>query len=142
MTTFELVTSLSGPRVHEASKREASLIRTAAAKADVLVIELAGNRMRTLDGLFGEYAQAFAFRGYFGWNWAAFDECLYDLGWLPARSYLTIISDGSEVLSQEPEELETYMRVIGRIGQAWSTSVGRGYEWGHGELPFHTILVK
>lgn len=142
MTNFESLTSNSGPWVHEASNSEATLIRNAASKADVLVIELAGNRMRTLEGLFGEYAQAFAFPGYFGWNWAAFDECLYDLGWLPARSYLTIISHGSEVLSKEPEELETYMRVIWRVGQAWSTSVGRGYEWGHGELPFHTILVK
>lgn len=141
MTTFESVTSLSAPRVHRASKSEVDLIRKAASGADVLVVELDGSRMRTVEGLLGEYARGFSFPGYFGWNWHAFDECMYDLGWLPARSYLTIIAHAPEILSDEPKDLEAYLRILEILGRDWSTTVGRGYEWGHGELPFHTILV-
>lgn len=142
MTTFESVTSQTAPWVHWVNNSEVEVIRQAASEVDVLVIELDGFRMLTVHALFGEYAREFSFPDYFGWNWHAFNECLYDLQWLPARKYLTIVTHASGLLSKEQEELETYLRRVESLGRSWSTSVGRGYEWGHGEVPFHTVLVE
>ena len=97
----ESVTSESGPWVHRVIESEAGLIRAAISGADVLVIELDGSKMRSIDRLFAEYQQRFSFPDYFGWNWNAFDECLGDLRWLPARKYVTIISHADQVLSNE-----------------------------------------
>jgi hypothetical protein len=38
-----------------------------------------GSKMQTLDALFDEFSAAWQFPYYFGYNWAAFDECLSDL---------------------------------------------------------------
>jgi hypothetical protein len=35
-----------------------------------------GRRMRTVDDLFQQYLREFRLPEYFGWNWAAFDECM------------------------------------------------------------------
>ncbi|MDP9907317.1 barstar family protein [Arthrobacter bambusae] len=121
---------------------EAGLIRAAISGADVLVIELDGSKMRSIDRLFAEYQQRFSFPDYFGWNWNAFDECLGDLRWLPARKYVTIISHADQVLSNERIELGTYLRIIHNVGKAWSTTVGLGYERGHADIPFNTVLVE
>jgi RNAse (barnase) inhibitor barstar len=61
--------------------------------------------MRTVNSLFDEIAASFQFPWYFGENWDALDECLNDLAWLPARSYLLGIMDASQVLSEEEHEL-------------------------------------
>lgn len=56
--------------------------------------------MRTLDGLVTETSAALQFPSYFGYNWAAFDECLGDLMWLPATGYVLLITDASQLLVQ------------------------------------------
>ncbi|MDP9903111.1 barstar family protein [Arthrobacter bambusae] len=142
MTTFESVTSQTAPWVHRATRSQADLIRRAATGVDILVIELDGSRMRTVRGLFEEYIRKFSFPANFGWNWNAFDDRLYDLQWLPARKYLTIVTHAGEVLLNERDALENYVRHLEIIGKRWSTTVGLGYEWGHGEVPFHTVLVE
>lgn len=142
MTTFESITSLTAPWVHRVTRSQADLIRNAATEVDILVIELDGSKMRTVHGLFEEYVRNFSFPEYFGWSWNAFDECSYHLDWLPARKYLTMITHAGNVLSSERKALENYLDHVEGVGKRWSTTVGLGYEWGHGEVPFHTVLVE
>ncbi|WP_458106895.1 barstar family protein [Arthrobacter sp. R3-55] len=95
------VTSETAPWVHAANLEQAQFVRQTLRVADVLIVDLDGSKMLTLDQLFAEYKQNFSFPDYFGGNWSAFDECLKDLEWLPARRYLTIISNAELVLSRE-----------------------------------------
>src|SRR5215831_6760717 len=62
---------------------------------------LRGRKMATVKDLFDECAAALQFPSYFGENWAAFHECMTDLSWLQATSYVLIITDASEFLVQE-----------------------------------------
>lgn len=50
---------------------------------------------QTEDGFFQEVSSAFRFPHYFGWNWAAFDECITDLEWL-RFSRLVFVVDHTE----------------------------------------------
>ena len=52
---------------------------------------------QTEDGFFQEASSAFRFPHYFGWNWAAFDECITDLEWL-RFSRLVFVVDHAENL--------------------------------------------
>lgn len=141
MTTWSEVLISGGPWVHRADAAELPLIREAAGTTDVLLVELDGARMSTVDELFREYVREFSFPEYFGWNWDAFDECMHDLEERPARAYLTIVIHADHVLSAEREDLATYLRQLEDIGHGWSSAFGLRPEWGGGEVPFHTVLI-
>lgn len=142
MTTWNEVSRTSGPWVHRTAAGDLPLILGPAGSADVLLVRLDGARMHTLEELFREYVREFSFPEYFGWNWAAFDECMKELEGQPARAYLTIITHADQVLSAEPDELPTYIRQLEEIGRRWGGAFALGPEWGGGEVPFHTILVE
>lgn len=52
-------------------------------EAALTIRAVRGRKMRTVHGLFDEMAAALQFPYYFEENWAAFDECLADMDWLP-----------------------------------------------------------
>jgi hypothetical protein len=97
--------------------------------------------MHTVEELFREYVREFSFPEYFGWNWAAFDECMTELEEQPARGYVTLIRRADEVLSAEPGDLATYLRQLEEFGRHWAGAFALGPDWGGGEVPFHTVLV-
>ncbi len=70
--------------------------------------------MRTLSGVFDEFAAALQFPPYFGENWGAFDECIEDLEWLPATGYLLLLIDATELLVDE-ENAEKHMSALVRV---------------------------
>ncbi|MER7249756.1 barstar family protein [Kribbella sp. NPDC000426] len=141
MTTWQDVSSSSGPWVHYAASGCLPSLLDAAATEDVLLVQLDGTRMHSLEDLFREYVREFSFPEYFGWNWAAFGECMKVLDGQPARAYLTIITHGDEILSDEPEELNTYLRQLEKIGRRWGSAFALGPAWGGGEVPFHTVVI-
>src|SRR5215510_10518793 len=57
----------------------------------VVVRFLRGRKMHESSGLDNEFAAAMQFPWYYGENWAAFDECLKDLSWIWAKTYLLFI---------------------------------------------------
>lgn len=61
-----------------------------------------GSKMKTLDSLFNEFSAALQFPFYFGENWAAFDECLADLDWLPGDAFVILITAAEQMLRDEP----------------------------------------
>jgi hypothetical protein len=63
-----------------------------------------GGHARSTAAMFDEFAAAWQFPPYFGRNWPAFDECLGDLDWLPARAYVLVVLDAQKLLDHEPPE--------------------------------------
>lgn len=96
--------------------------------------------MRTLEGLFREFVRGFKFPEYFGWNWPAFDECIRDLSWFPAKAYLVIIRHADELLAAEVSELATFRRLLEVAARYWAHAFALGPEWGGGEVPFNLAL--
>lgn len=141
MTSWDEVSRPVGPWVHQAAVADLPAILEWATTADVLFVEFDGSRMHTVEGFFSEYAREFPFPEYFGWNWAAFDECMTELEGRPARAYVTLIRRADEMLSAEPSELATCLRQLEDIGRYWSGAFALGADWGGGEVPFHTILA-
>lgn len=87
---------------------------------------LRGQRMESKEQLFDEFAAAFQFPLYFGRNWDAFDECICDLQWLPAKAYVLVISDAALLLKMEPaKSVGIFFEVLNKASR----------EWGDGKLP-------
>lgn len=101
-----------------------------------------GLKMRTVDGLFNEIAAALQFPYYFGENWAAFDECLADMDWLPMDvGIVIVILDSGAVLADEGgAELEVLARAIVHAAQAYADLIESGEWWDRPAVPFHVVL--
>lgn len=130
------------PWVHEQSRSQAEAVLNTALDRGAFAVRINAERMQAVDGLFREYVREFRFPEYFGWNWPAFSECMTELSWLPATSYLTVIDEADLLLRDEPADLPTFLRHLANIGMRWAHSFGLGPEWGGGEVPFNTILVR
>lgn len=101
---------------------------------------LDGRKMNTADSLFTEFAAALSFPGYFGRNWEALDECLADLSWLPAKGYVLLITDSSEVLAGSSREWEILVDTLIRVAEEWAEPVVLGEPWDRPKIPFHTLF--
>ena len=101
-----------------------------------------GSKMRTVSGLFDEFAAALQFPYYFGENWAAFDECLSDMDWLPMGAGLVVVVfDPGEVLADAPKgELPVLVRRIAYAGETYSNPIDLGEWWDRPAVPFHVVL--
>ncbi len=90
--------------------------------ADYMARELRGSKMRTVAGVFDEFAAAFQFPYYFGENKDAFDECLRDLDEFvgPALGYVALIRDSSELLADQAGEREWFVSAIEDCARNWS----------------------
>jgi len=111
------------------------------AGAGMVVRVVRGWKMRTPEALFDEFAAAMQFPDYFGENWAALDECLADLSWLPAHAYAIVIARASEVLIEEEwAGIPILRNVIVKVAETWARPVAVGEPWDRPAVPFHVIL--
>lgn len=101
---------------------------------------LRGKKMTTVQGLYDEFAAALQFPDYFGNNAGAFDECLADLSWLPARMYVLAIFDCADLLARESTQLPLFIDAFERICVEWSMPIARGESWDRPATPFHIIF--
>ncbi|WP_433195248.1 barstar family protein [Nocardia sp. CA-107356] len=86
------------------------------------VRELRGPKMRTVEGVFDEFAAAFQFPYYFGANKDAFDECLRDLDDFvgSATGYVAVIRDSADLLADDPAELDWFTETVRDAADYWS----------------------
>ncbi|MBB5914756.1 hypothetical protein BJY24_003623 [Nocardia transvalensis] len=87
-----------------------------------VVRELRGDRMRTVAGLYDEFAAAFQFPYYFGENKDAFDECLRDLDDFVGRApgYVVAIRDADQVLADQPDQRDWFTEAMRDNARYWS----------------------
>ena len=83
--------------------------------------------MRTVAAFFNEIASALQFPPYFGENWAAFEDCMRDLDWLPASAYVLVLWDAEELLADEPADVWDYaIDVLRRDADACASARNAG----------------
>lgn len=99
----------------------------------VRVVEVSGRQARTKEAFFADASRALRFPSYFGENWDAFEECLRDLDWLPARAYVMAVTDADRLLEEDAEERRTFVAIVESAAADWAL---RGPP-----IPFHVVLV-
>jgi hypothetical protein len=80
-----------------------------------------GHKATTVAAFFDECAAAWQFPDYFGENWNALDECLGDLAWLPADSYVFAVNQAIHLLEKEPkEQISLLLSLLEDRAREWS----------------------
>lgn len=98
-----------------------ALVRSSEGRAVCRVIR--GHKATTEPAFFDECAAAWQFPYYFGENWDAFEECLTDLEWLPAETYVFCVVQGIHLLEKESSEQQHRLLVVlERIAKEWGQS--------------------
>ncbi|MGP4087237.1 barstar family protein [Streptomyces sp. KR55] len=79
-----------------------------------------GRAMGDTDGVFTQFYETLRLPDYFGWNWNALRDCLFDLGWLRATRYLLTIDNSECILSENPEERDIFFRILSESAKYWA----------------------
>lgn len=84
--------------------------------------ELRAPRMRTVAGVFDEFAAALQFPYYFGANKDAFDECLRDLAESlgEADGYVLLVRNAPDLLADQPAELDWFAAAMTDCAAYWT----------------------
>ncbi|WP_235283968.1 barstar family protein [Methanosarcina sp. 2.H.T.1A.8] len=95
-------------------------IETLSKGKDSYLAKIDGSKCKDLDSLFSEFKQAFKFPDYFGYNWAAFDECLNDLDWIDAESYVLVIKNMTEILPDDNINFDRFLKYLYEALTEWT----------------------
>ena len=88
------------------SDNELYSIEYQSTREDAYVSHIRSALCSTLDDFFREISASMRFPDYFGWNWAAFDECITDLDWLKFKSIQIVIDHYELMFRAEKDEEE------------------------------------
>lgn len=110
---------------------------------NIRVITLDAQNMKNLNDMYLHFSNGFKFPDYFGNNLNSMDECLTDLEWLPADSYLLVFYNADWFLNEENEVvLDGVLSILNSAGAEWSTPIKEGSEWDRCKIPFHTVFIE
>ena len=101
---------------------------------------LDGSRMRSLMGVFGEFAKGLEFPDYFGFNSAAFEECLCDLSWLAVKGVCVVVLNAEQLLVDEVSEIGWLLQLLEDVGKEWSEAIEVGEAWDRDAVAFHVVF--
>ncbi|MGI8856472.1 MAG: barstar family protein [Thermomicrobiales bacterium] len=122
-TGWDTLLSLSHPWAHLASCSERTfghLFSVLRRRDNGIVARIIqGDRCQTSPDFFRESATVLNFPSYFGHNWDAFNDCINDLEWLPAKHYIFGIMRSHLLLVQDENRLATFADILSDAADAW-----------------------
>jgi RNAse (barnase) inhibitor barstar len=130
--------SPGGPRFVVAVEGPAAPALAIPPTGSVAVVRLSGAALQDDDGVFLALSEGFRFPEYFGWNWDALSDCLRDLAWYPADSYLVVIDDADRMLANDDESRTAFLSVLGRAAKSWADPLTSRR---NGAIAFKVVLI-
>lgn len=98
-----------------------------------------GKRMCSLDGIFYEFSAAYQFPEYFGHNWAALDECINDLDWINANSFVLILMNFDTMFTKSNlANVKILVKILFNTCLNWKNGSEDGFQ--KRNTPFHIIF--
>ncbi len=101
---------------------------------------LRGRQMQSSAGVWGEFAAALQFPYYFGYNWAAFNECISEIDWFPPVGLVIGIMGAGPLLREDASFLTAFVRMLQRAGDGYSRPIARGDGADRPAFPFHVVF--
>lgn len=108
-------------------------------QGNVAVCVTHGDHCRTRTRLFDEWAAAMRFPSYFGHNWGALHDCIRDMMWLPAQSYIFVIAGADRLLDEDEAALPILIDLFASSADEWADYVEGGPQWPRNAL-FHVLF--
>lgn len=92
----------------------------AAREQSLFVARIDVERIANHEAFLAEVARVLNFPEYYGQNWDAFEECIRDLSWLPARGYLLVLAGYDRLARSDPANWAIGLDVLQEAVSTWS----------------------
>ncbi len=99
-----------------------------------------GNTISDKNKLLQSFSEALAFPNYFGYNWDAFEECINDLEWLDASSYIIVLKN-PENMNIGAHDHQILLEILNNASRAWMEGRQHNARFSTNPTPFHIILA-
>jgi hypothetical protein len=111
---------VDSPVVFTSDEQAEEELRAAQAnRHDTAVAVIRGWKCGTETALHNEIGAALQLPPYYGENWDALGECIHDLSWMPANSYLVVVLDVGSVLPGNDAGLGEFLSILSDAVQVW-----------------------
>ena len=74
-----------------------------------------------------------------GRNWEHFYECIRDMDWMPAKSYVYVVTKANQLLISDNGALHTLIKLFASSADEWASYVEGGPAWPRNAL-FHVLF--
>lgn len=87
----------------------------------IQVFYLDGKEIYNKETFLTKVAKVMKFPSYFGVNWDAFEECVTDLTWYPAKEYILIYERPDIFAQADPTNWQTGLDILRAAEEYWQT---------------------
>lgn len=116
--------------IHFTSEADARMVVGPLLRAGTAVLEIDATGISGERELFTAVARALQFPDYFGMNWDSLEECLRDLEWIDATSYVVLVTEADDLWRYNPQ----------LAGKFLSSCLFAAEEWAKIGTSFHLIF--
>ena len=89
---------------------------------DIQVFYLDGSDIHDKKSFLSKAAEVMQFPNYFGHNWDAFDECITDLEWFPAKRYVLIHNNPNLFAEANPLDWQIAYDTLQSAVEYWQST--------------------
>lgn len=118
MSTNIISFSSEGRILITSPERTTTVLDTFLAK-EYKLFSLDGAELKSKQELLSNLSHVMKFPGYFGGNWDALEECLNDLGWLPANGYVVQLKNADTFINCCPTDFDIFIQIIESVSRSW-----------------------
>lgn len=92
----------------------------ALSQQNVQIFYLNGREISSKEAFLRKAAEVMKFPEYFGANWDAFDECITDLTWCPAKEYVLIYERPDIFAQEDPTQWKILLEILQSAEEYWN----------------------
>ncbi|HEY9808321.1 MAG TPA: barstar family protein, partial [Halomicronema sp.] len=83
------------------------------------VFYLDGKEITNKQTFLKQAGETLKFPAYYGQNWDAFNDCITDLKWCPARAYILIYDQPEIFAKAEPDQWQIALTILNSTVEYW-----------------------
>ncbi|KYC42701.1 barnase inhibitor [Scytonema hofmannii PCC 7110] len=115
-------TAVPKPEIMATRKQVIDKIIEELAEQGIQVFYLNGREISSKETFLRKAAEAMQFPAYFGANWDAFDECITDLTWFSAESYVLLYERPDIFAQAEPTQWQIAVNILRSAEEYWQSA--------------------
>ncbi len=119
---LSFMTFPSKRKIRASRKQTIETLAKALAQQDIQVFYLDGQEIYNKEIFLRKTAEAMKFPAYFGFNWDAFEECITDLTWCPAKEYVLIYERPDVFAHTDPSQWQIAIEILHSAEEYWGAT--------------------
>lgn len=119
---LSFMTFSSKPKITANRKQTIETVAEVLAQQGIQVFYIDGQEIYNKETFLKKTAEAMKFPAYFGFNWDAFEECITDLTWCPAKKYVLMYERPDVFAHADPSQWQIAIEILHSAEEYWGST--------------------